>query len=110
MTREYLPPRRRSDTQKVVVNGRSVFVGFGYYPDGRLGEIFISTAKDGTELQGVAHAFAMLASLALQYGCPPSELADALRGYPATEIPHHVGKLLEEFRTPPSGEMDGRKG
>lgn len=79
-TREKLPDRRRSVTQRVRVNGQTVHFTVGLYPDGRPGEVFIDVAKDGTAARSWAGATAKLMSLMLQYGVPLHELAGALIG------------------------------
>jgi ribonucleoside-diphosphate reductase alpha chain len=80
VSRERLPDRRHSFTQKVRIDGQTFFVTFGEYADGRLGEIFIDGRHEGTFLRGVLGALARMASLALQNGVPTSEVVRSLRG------------------------------
>jgi len=54
-------------TRVVDVN---VYFTVGFYPDGKLGEIFIKIGKEGDEKSGIYDAFAIAISLALQYGIP----------------------------------------
>lgn len=83
--RERLPDRRRSWTQKVKIpdaNGvpTTLYLTFGEYPDGRLGEVWIDAAREGTFLRGVLGALARMVSFALQLGVPPAEVVATLRG------------------------------
>jgi hypothetical protein len=69
--REPLPQRRYSETFKLQHGAqRSAYhVTTGFYGDGRLGEIFISTNQVGTAIDAMARDLAVLMSLALQHGC-----------------------------------------
>jgi ribonucleoside-diphosphate reductase alpha chain len=70
--REFLPWRRKGDTQKMKLgdDGLTVYLRTGEYPDGRLGEIFIDLAQQGSTLRGAFNCFSIAFSLALQYGAP----------------------------------------
>jgi hypothetical protein len=53
--------------------------GLGRFPDGDLAEIFLNVpGKSGTAIDVVARDAAVLASLALQHGCPADTLRRAL--------------------------------
>jgi ribonucleoside-diphosphate reductase alpha chain len=52
--------------------------GAGWFEDGRLAEIFLSTAKHGTAVDVNARDAAVAASLLLQHGCPVDTLRRAL--------------------------------
>lgn len=75
--RESLLPRRRGYTQKFKVDGQTIYLKTGEYEDGRLGEIFIDIAREGSALGGYAHAVAMAVSIGLQYGVPLKEFVEA---------------------------------
>lgn len=81
MSREKLPDRRRGWTQKVRIgHERTVFyLTTGEYPDGRIGEFWLATHKEGTFARGLAGALARMASIALQNGTPLSEVVKSLR-------------------------------
>lgn len=81
MSREKIPNRRRGWTQKVKIGpeAKSFYLTVGEYPDGRLGEIWIVTHKEGTFSRGMAGAVARMASIALQNGTPVSEVVKSLR-------------------------------
>ena len=83
-TRQRLPNRRRSWTQKVRIadaNGaaQTFYLTCGEYPDGRLGEIWIEAHKEGTLTRGVFGALARMASISLQCGANVAEVVNAMR-------------------------------
>jgi len=79
MTRERLPDRRSSWTQKVRIEGQTFYLCCGEYEDGRLGEIFLEAHKEGTFARGVLSALARMTSIALQSGVSVLEVVGALR-------------------------------
>lgn len=78
--REKLPDRRKNWTVKARVGGHSVNLCFGYYADGRLGEIWIDEARVGSYVKGIVGALARMASISLQCGASVEEVASALIG------------------------------
>ncbi len=74
--RRRLPAKRHGLTQEAKVGGNKVFLRTGEYEDGALGEIFIDMHKEGAALRSVMNCFAMLVSLALQYGVPLQVLVE----------------------------------
>lgn len=68
--RSPLPNRRRGDTQKMNVGGMTVYLRTGEYPDGKLGEIFLDVAEQGTDAQTSNRAWARAVSIGLQHGVP----------------------------------------
>lgn len=75
--RQPLPNRRKGYTQKFRVPGHKVYLNTGEYPGGDLGEIFITTNKEGATLKSFVNAFAQAVSIGLQYGVPLDEFVDA---------------------------------
>lgn len=75
-----LPDRRPMWTQAVLIGRQRVYASFGEYEDGRLGEVFLTTCKQGSFARGVIDALARQVSLALQYGVPVDEVAEMLTG------------------------------
>ena len=49
----------------------------GEYDDGKIGEIFIDTNKEGELVKALMNNFAIAISLGLQYGVPLDEFVDA---------------------------------
>jgi len=75
MTREPLPERRRCENFDFVIGNVHYTAGLGFYDDGRLGEIFLTGPKAGTDVEIIAKDAAVMASIALQHGAS----ADVLR-------------------------------
>jgi ribonucleoside-diphosphate reductase alpha chain len=74
--RRRLPAKRYGITQEAKVGGNKIFLRTGEYEDGMLGEIFIDMHKEGAALRSVMNCFAMLVSIALQYGVPLETLVE----------------------------------
>jgi ribonucleoside-diphosphate reductase alpha chain len=74
--RRRLPSKRHGLTQEAKVGGNKIFLRTGEYQDGTLGEIFIDMHKEGAALRSVMNCFAMLVSIALQYGVPLEMLVE----------------------------------
>jgi hypothetical protein len=88
LKRERLPDERIGKTWKVKIGdieqgvqlGETItdqgpvyikaYIRTGEYLDGSLGEVFISPDKEGSFMRGVLDGFALLLSIALQYGVP----------------------------------------
>ncbi len=75
--RRRLPYRRKGYTQKVKINGQSVYLRTGEYDNGQLGEIFIDMHKEGAAFRSLLNCFAISISLGLQHGVPLDEFVDA---------------------------------
>ncbi len=75
--RRRLPDRRTGYTQKVKINGQSVYIRTGEYENGQLGEIFIDMHKEGAAFRSLLNCFAISISLGLQHGVPLEEFTDA---------------------------------
>jgi hypothetical protein len=76
--RQRLPNRRDHLVLTFDHNGMRCRGGVGHYDDGRLAEVFLNLAKDGSAADVNARDAAIAASLALQFGCPPETLRRAL--------------------------------
>jgi len=68
--RERLPDDRMGGIHKFSIAGHEGYLTLGYYPDGRLGEVFINMSKQGSTLGGLMDAWATMMSMGLQYGIP----------------------------------------
>ena len=86
-----MPDRRKGYIQKVTISNHKVYLHTGEYNDGKLGEIFIDTSKEGELVKALMNNFAIAISLGLQYGVPLDEYVNA-----------YVGTKFE-----PSGKIDG---
>ena len=99
--REILPPRRRSENFAVVHgNHRTNFhVTLGYYPDGRIGEVFVSGAKAGSEVEAVARDGAVLLSLALQHGILIATMRAAVTRDADGTASTIIGKVIDNLES-----------
>jgi len=68
--KERLPTRAVSHRQTFKIGGMSYHCHVGEYPDGRVGELFISTAKEGSATRALLSLFGQAISIALQHGVP----------------------------------------
>ena len=69
-TRRPLPDVRSSSTMKARVGGHTVYLSSSTYDDERLGEIMITTSKEGAAWRSLLNQFAIAVSIGLQYGVP----------------------------------------
>lgn len=96
MTRTRLPNRRPSVTREIEFGDRrfAVTAGFEVSDGGRLvtpREVFASgassgDAKEGQDLINIINDASVLASLLLQYGAPPEELAKSMGRLPSAPV------------------------
>lgn len=73
--RRKLDEDRRGFVREFVIGGHHITLSTGEYPDGTLGEIFISVDKAGSTMSGLLDGWAKVVSLGLQYGVPLRVLA-----------------------------------
>ena len=86
-----MPDRRKGYIQKATIGDHKVYLHTGEYEDGKIGEIFIDTSKEGELVKALMNNFAIAISLGLQYGVPLDEYISA-----------YVGTKFE-----PSGKVHG---
>ena len=72
-----MPDRRKGYIQKAQIGDHKVYLHTGEYDDGKIGEIFIDTNKEGELVKAMMNNFAIAISLGLQYGVPLEEYVDA---------------------------------
>ena len=72
-----MPDRRKGYIQKAQIGDHKVYLHTGEYDDGKIGEIFIDTSKEGELVKAMMNNFAIAISLGLQYGVPLDEYVDA---------------------------------
>ncbi len=72
-----MPDRRKGYIQKAQIGDHKVYLHTGEYDDGKIGEIFIDTNKEGDLVKAMMNNFAIAISLGLQYGVPLDEYVDA---------------------------------
>ena len=71
---------RDSVTHAAKIGGVELYVTVGYYSDGRMAEIFVSTDKEGTIIKGLLASLSKTISHLLQYGIKPQDIAKMLQG------------------------------
>lgn len=82
-SRQQLPNKRTGYTQKFKLNGQTLYLRTGNYPDGSLGEIYCDIAKQGSFIRSMLSAFCIAISVGLQHGVP---LEDFARHFLATKF------------------------
>tara|TARA_Y100001936_G_scaffold47204_1_gene45866 strand:- start:582 stop:1406 length:825 start_codon:yes stop_codon:yes gene_type:complete len=75
-----MPDRRKGYIQKATIGDHKVYLHTGEYEDGKIGEIFIDTSKEGELVKALMNNFAIAISLGLQYGVPLDEFVSAFIG------------------------------
>jgi ribonucleoside-diphosphate reductase alpha chain len=93
--RARLPDRRAAETLDIETGGLRYTATVGFYPDGRLGEVFISTHKQGSQAGIMASDAAVVASIAIQHGVPVETLRRALMRDPAGRAIGPLGVVLD---------------
>ena len=72
-----MPDRRKGYIQKATIGDHKIYLHTGEYEDGKIGEIFIDTSKEGELVKALMNNFAIAISLGLQYGVPLDEFINA---------------------------------
>ena len=75
-----MPDRRKGYIQKATIGDHKVYLHTGEYEDGKIGEIFIDTSKEGELVKALMNNFAIAVSLSIQYGVPLDEFISAFVG------------------------------
>lgn len=68
--RDRLPNERTALTHKFSIGGHEGYITVGEFPDGRLGEVFVKMAKQGTVMSGMMDVISTMVSIMLQYRIP----------------------------------------
>jgi hypothetical protein len=95
--RERLPDRRAAETRAYERDNLNYQMTVGHYPDGRVGEIFLNAEHANSLLDVLAHDAAILASLALQFGCPLDTLRHALKRDARGIAASPIGEALDRI-------------
>jgi hypothetical protein len=97
--RDRLPNRRAAVTFAFEHDGSNYQATVGYFPDGRIGELFLNHDRGESLLDVLTHDAAILASLALQWGCPLDDIRHALkrdvRGVAASPIGAALDRITQ---------------
>jgi ribonucleoside-diphosphate reductase alpha chain len=73
--RRKLPGDRPAVVHGFSIGAHEVVVTVGLFEDGTAGEVFIRMNKEGSTLSGLMDGFAVMTSMALQYGVPLEVIA-----------------------------------
>jgi hypothetical protein len=95
--RNRLPDRRNAVTTTFHRDGASFEMTVGYYPDGRVGEVFLNADRANSLLDFLMSDAAILASLALQYGAPLDEIMHALKRDARGVAASPIGAALDQI-------------
>jgi ribonucleoside-diphosphate reductase alpha chain len=75
-----LPDERDQKGHKFLIGPHKGYITVGFYPSGKVGELFLRMAGHGSTVNGLLDSFGTLVSLALQYGIPLEELVSRFEG------------------------------
>ena len=99
MTRDRLGNRRRNESFEFRHAGLAFTLCAGFYRDGRIAEIFLSSHKPGSPIEAIARDAAVTVSIALQHGADLETIRRALTkdhdGAPATLLGTALDALTE---------------
>jgi hypothetical protein len=95
--RSRLPNRRPAISTSFERDGARFEMTTGFYPDGRPGEIFLSADRANSLLDFLMSDAAILASLALQYGCPLDDIRHALKRDIRGDAASPIGVALDKI-------------
>lgn len=70
---------RNSNTHEAKIGGVELYITVGFYPNGEMSEIFVSTDKDGTTTKGLLAVLSKTVSHMLQSGFTPKYISRILR-------------------------------
>jgi hypothetical protein len=98
LARKVLPGRRLAETLALRCDGSMYRLTIGFYPDGSLGEIFLNHDRSDSLLDVMCSDAAILASLALQYGCPLEVITHALKRDARGMAASPIGAALDLVR------------
>ncbi len=98
MSRETLPNRRSSLTVPALVANTPTDVTLGFYPDGRLGEVFVDPEKMTSTVALQCRDVAVLISLGLQHGASLDTIEAALLKHETGEPASFVGEVVRSIR------------
>jgi hypothetical protein len=95
--RRRLPNKRPSETVSFERDNLHYCMTVGRFADGSIGEIFLNAAPHNSLLDVLASDSAILASLALQHGCPLKVITHALRRDSRGKAASPIGEALDRI-------------
>ena len=86
-SRTRLPNRRPLITETLIVGGQAIEAFVGFDPaTGRPRELYLTGAKDGTDLAAILDDASVVLSVALQHGVAPTALVRSVARLPAVPL------------------------
>jgi len=71
---------RAAHVHEAAINGLKLYITTSFYDDGKLGEIYVSSGRQGSLTKGLLDSISTTLSEMLQYGVPPEDIARMYRG------------------------------
>lgn len=101
--REPLPKRRAHESFDLSITSTPAMkIGLGFYGDGRVGEVFITSGKIGSAFEAEVSDAAVLISIAFQHGLNAAQLYHAMDrtpdGRPVSVVGHVLAGIINEQR------------
>lgn len=108
-SREELPQRRPCETFTMTFGGQNTMftITIGFYPDGRIGEVFIDGAMTGSEMDNITRDAAVLISLGLQHHVPFSTMRHAISRNLDGSASSIAGAVLDRIERHTMAEQSG---
>ena len=72
---------RTAHVHEAAINGMKLYITTSFYEDGKLGEIYISSGRQGSLTKGLLDSMSTTISEMMQYGVPPEDIARMYRGH-----------------------------
>ena len=93
MTRARLPNRPHAEISMFEHGGRRYWATFGCFEKGVLADVFLDKGKRDATIQAHADDSAVLVSLLLQHGVPPTVIRKSISGPIRTALNLWLGRL-----------------
>lgn len=100
MSRERLPNRRPSESLEFERDGLKIKMTVSYTPSGDVGEVFLNGTPLDSMIDALLGDAAIAISLALQFGCPLSTIAHAVRRDRFGIASSPIGAALDRINAP----------
>jgi ribonucleoside-diphosphate reductase alpha chain len=72
-----LPNSGQAFKDRLQLDGHTLYIIHGLYPDGKLGEIFLELSKEGSTVRALLNAFAKAVSIGIQFGVPLEKFVES---------------------------------
>ena len=71
---------RTARVHEAAINGLKLYVTTSFYENGKLGEVYVSSGRQGSLTKGLLDSISTTISEMMQYGVPPEDIARMYRG------------------------------